>query len=77
MLHHRLLIEFLNTSLGNTVQKDTSETVKRHVLNHIKHSVSLFLSCIFYFEKQIKKNVSQNKIKDLIEISNLSITFFF
>ena len=74
MHHHRLLIGFLNMSLGNTGQK----TFKRHLLNHVKHFVSLFLSSIFSSVEQIKKNVLQNEIKDLtFEVSNLSITFFF
>ena len=74
MLYLRLLIGFLNTSLGNTIQKGT---FKRHLHNHIKHSVSLFLSCVFYFLEQIKKNLLQNEIKDLtFEVSDFSITFF-
>ena len=65
---------FLNTSFDITVQ----EAFKRHLFNHIKHFVFLFLSCIFSFVEQIRKNVLQNEIKDLIfEVSNLSITFFF
>ena len=38
-LHHRLLIGFLNTSASNTVKKLN----KRHLPNHIKHFVFLFL----------------------------------
>ena len=72
MLQHRLLIGFLNTSLGNNGQK----TFKRHFLNHIWHSVSLFLLYFLLWNNQ--KNMCQNEIKDLtFEVSNLSITFFF
>ena len=71
---NRLSIAFLNASLSNTVQK----TCKRHLLSHIKHFVSIFLSCIFSFVEQIRNNVLQNEIKDLtFKVSNLSITFFF
>ena len=59
MLHHRLLIGFLDMFLCNAVKKFL--TFKRHLTNHIKHFVSLFLSCIFYFVKQIKKTCYRNK----------------
>ena len=58
MPHLRLLIGFLNTSLCNTVQEGTSKRYL-NILNHIKHSVSLFLSCTFYFVEQIKKCVTE------------------
>ena len=68
MLHHRLLIGFLDMFLCNAVKKFL--TFKRHLTNHIKHFVSLFL-CIFYFVEQIKKHVTE--IKDLDFLS----THFF
>ena len=36
---------------------------KRHLLNHVKHFVSLFLLCIFYFVEQIKKMTCRMKEK--------------
>ena len=74
LLHHRLLIEFLNTPRVNMGQK----TFKRPLLNHMKQ-VSSFWSSIFSFVEQIKKqNVLQNETKGLaFEVSDLSITFFY
>ena len=78
MLHHRLLIGFLNTPLGNNVQK----TSKRHFLNHIKHFVSLFLSCTFFMFFYVlwnkSKNLLGNKMKDLTlkSLISPSLSFF-
>ena len=57
MLPNILLIGFLNTFLATLS--------KKHLLNHVKQFVSLFVSCIFSFVEQIRKNVLQNEIKDL------------
>ena len=59
MLHHRLLIGFLDMFLCNAVKNFL--TFKRHLTNHIKHFVSLFLLCIFHFVEQIKKTSYRNK----------------
>ena len=74
MLHHRLLIGFLNMSLGNIVQK----TCKRHVKDISSYKTFCFFILMYILLCGTNQNnVLQNEIKDLtFEVSNLSITFF-
>ena len=72
MLHHRLLIGFLYTSLGNTVKKI------RHlqgIPQPYKHFVYFYN--VYFIYGTNKKNVLQKEIKDFtFEVSNLSTHFF-
>ena len=78
ILHLRLLIGFLNASLGNTVQKGAFKRhLIEHLLNCIEPSVYLFLSCIFYFPGQIKKRVTEwNNRSNLWSLSSLHLFLF-
>ena len=70
MLHHRLLIGFLNTSLDNTVQK----TSKRHLTTSQSYNTLCFFILIMYILicGTNQKNALQNEIKDLtFEVSKI------
>ena len=58
----------LNRALGNTVKK---QLFQRHLPSYVKLSVSLFLSCIFHFATQIKKNNMLQKEKKIELLKNL------
>ena len=75
MLHHRLLIGFLNLSLGNTVQK------KRHlkgIFPIIQNILFLYLYYVYLILWEKSKNMLRKKKKKLtLEFSNLSTHFLF
>ena len=91
LLHHGLLVRFLNMSLGNTGQKtckrylkDTPQPYKAFCFFILSFCFFILYSyCYIFFcgtnqKNNEKQNVSQNETKDLtFKISNLSITFFF
>ena len=77
MLQHRLLIEFRNTSLGNTVQQDTPKHFYETSPQSCK-TLFLYSYLVYFILRNKSKKCVYNEIKDLIfEVSNLSITFLF
>ena len=64
-LQNFILLKFLVPFLDNirccTNFLDTPQAFTQHLPNHIKHFVSLFLSCIFYFVKLKRKTCHRKK----------------